>query len=512
MATNRSVRPKLSNTPIVRGGGIEMLTDQLMQQGGGSGGYRRPLAQQATQPAPNPYSLLSGGAGAGVSGQQQVAGGNGQQQMPMQTGMAGTNAQITTASPTPNNSPLDYAKGIAGMAVLGGAAYGGGKLLKGAAQGAAQGVRGMAARQGGAAAAQAGGRAGGSILSGLAGRGGQALPQVIARGVGGQTMASTVGWQPAASVLSGSGATAGGAGVGGAAGTGAAAGGLPLLPALAGGAAVGLGGAFALDQTGATGGNSMSDQFIEGAAIGGGAGLGAGLATGGLPALFTVPAGALIGGAGNVLQGHFGGENVDDPVMATPRANLIMAIKEAEDGGLVPEGSNDTYMAYYELLVSQAENPDDTAIQEAAAQQVAGLMAQDAEAALMAPPEPTAEDIMAQQAYVANVIQPYTDRAMQNNAMRSDVLMGMVDQLPTDQRDMMRANIANLGLANDALINAYAAQAAMAPQTMAFEEMQAQQDAIAAQIQQAAIQAQLDAYYGTGSGAATDDISALLGQ
>lgn len=258
-----------------------------------------------------------------------------------------------------------------------------------------------------------------------------------------------------------------------------------------------------------TSGDSIKDQFVEGMQFGGPVAGAVNVGIGGLQNL------GLFGGGGG--DGDGGGDS--EPKPPTGRERVSASFDAAAQSGLVDPAMKDQLLGYYSVL-AQIGGSNKAAADEAAAQ-VQGIIAELAAGGIgsvgqqqgMGFGEPvTPEEVLAQQAYVANVIQPFTDAMRENQAARTGVLQNMVGSLPGEYQDPIAASLLSQGLANDSLINAYGAQAAMAPQTAAWEAMNQQRQGIADQLLSQGVNAALyppqPQQSGGGGGLTLDDLLA----
>lgn len=250
-----------------------------------------------------------------------------------------------------------------------------------------------------------------------------------------------------------------------------------------------------------TSGDSTWDQFREGMAFGGPTMGALNVARSGLRDLFGM------GGGG-------GGDEGPEPPRGIHR--VLAGFDQAAESGFLDPGTRDQYAGYYNLLLTSAgENNQEN--RDAAAEQALALVMQDAQAGMAnnlnanAPGqiEPVSpEDILAQQAQVAAIVQPYTDAMSANAAARNQMLQGMVGELPGEYQGLMGTALAGQGLAQQQLIQAYGAQSALIPQTLAFDQMMQERQSIAAQLQQQALQAQINPPDPTAGGEL--DLAALM--
>jgi hypothetical protein len=243
-----------------------------------------------------------------------------------------------------------------------------------------------------------------------------------------------------------------------------------------------------------TSGDSISDQFREGMAFGGP-----------VPGLLNVG----IGGLQNLFGGGGGG---GDDQTETPQGihKMLAVFDEASGAGMIDPTLRDQYAAYYNMLLTTGgENSPEN--REAAAQAVMAKITEDAMMGMQQTQQPaqvTPQDILAQQAQVAAIVQPYTDAMAGNAAARNQLSRNMLGDLPESFQGVMGASLAGQGLAQNQMINALGAQAAMVPQTLAFEQMMQQDQAIAQQIRQQAIQGVINPPQTAAPGL---DLNALLG-
>lgn len=238
-----------------------------------------------------------------------------------------------------------------------------------------------------------------------------------------------------------------------------------------------------------------------------------------------LPIPGTIGAVSNVVAGLFGRGRGSDDVQAesgsggpkgefksaavraalSPLATIPITVSKAVEAGLLPPGTTpDKYLGYYNVLKSMGDgSPESNAAIEA---QVNELINQDMNSGGGVSPQ----DMLTQQAYVAKTIQPMMESLQANNATRTGALMDLVNTLPQEYQQLTRVGLADQALANDALISAYAAQAALAPQSAAIEQGIQQSQSIANQLQQQAISNLL--YPPTPATSSSDSLSALLAQ
>lgn len=212
------------------------------------------------------------------------------------------------------------------------------------------------------------------------------------------------------------------------------------------------------------------------------------------------PLGALAFMGHGALQsmGLFGGGGdggSDEPEPKEGIHRVLGAFDQAASSGMLDPALRTQYAAYYNMLL-EVGGGNSKENRQAASDAVLAKLMEDATAGMGVMGQqqtgPTPADILAQQAQVAAIVQPYTDAMSSNAAARNQSLQGMVGDLPQEFQGVMGAATSGQGLAQQQLIQALGAQAAMVPHTLSFEAMQQERQGIAAQIQQQAIQDQLN--------------------
>lgn len=256
------------------------------------------------------------------------------------------------------------------------------------------------------------------------------------------------------------------------------------------------------------GSNSAGEQALQGAAMG----AGTGALVGSIFPVVGTGVGALVGGGLGALTGWLtSGDDDKDAPTKTPSEALFAGLDSAASNGLLTPEQNVQYRALYKTLVEMGGGETVDGVRENAAAQIQQMASQDIMMAMDPSTQQatTPEEMMAMQAYAAKTLKPYMDNIAVNNATRNSTLQSMVGQLPEEYRGPLQASILNESLAGSTLLNAYGAQAAMAPFNMGMEAYMSQNQSIANQLSQQAIQMQLNP---PTDQAASGDLSSLLAQ
>lgn len=286
----------------------------------------------------------------------------------------------------------------------------------------------------------------------------------------------------------------------------------PTLKGSIGYGALGTIGAMGVDRLNVGGANSLADQFLTGAAFGGGQGL----AAGPWGAAIGAPVGGLANVAYNALGTPFSGEKEE---AAKPEEVLANAIDTAS---IPPEYESviiDTYDTAMDLakgLEGDERKAAETMAFQTAGAQIQAVMDQRRQQALMDQQGMgggSGPSMLALQQQAQSVFEPLAQDIETNGQLYAQAMQGIRGSLPAEYASIADAQVARELSSSDKLADAYRAQAALTPVVQRLTQYQQDQNAFASQMFQQA-QAQMAAAMSSGQGfgqpAGATDINALL--
>lgn len=258
-------------------------------------------------------------------------------------------------------------------------------------------------------------------------------------------------------------------------------------------------GANLVDQLNVGGNDSPVDQFLTGAAFGGGTGA----AFGGLGAAIGAPVGGAINVLGNTLGlwGNDKGEDAPDPVTVLATA--------MDTAGLTPEYEEailqtyETQMALADRLEGDAKKQAEDAALEAAGQMVLQAM-QTQQAQAMRPQMGAGggPGLLAMQQQAQQIFEPIAQDIETSAGLYAQQMSGIRPNLPASYQSVADAQVARELTSADKLANAYRAQAALTPLVDRLTQYQSDYNSFASQLfqQQQAATAAAMAQGGGGMG------------